>query len=615
MSPFIPILTLIFCLAFGFSAKAQDATQPTTASGLATPADSSFSDPVPPVKIFLDTDVVPDVGDPLAIEFLHGLADLGEAQIIGISCMTNDDWAAGCVDAIDGYYGRPEIPVGQLKGGKDGGYAKKCAKTYPNRYSKGASDDVPDAVAVFRKAVSEQPDGSVVLVGIGPLTNLKNFLASSPDQYSPLNGHDLIARKVKMLSVMGGLFGKPFGPKIIADGGNLDLKTFGEYNIRVDIAAAKYVSENWPTPIVWSGFEIGATINAGTGFKKGPVVATRAGWDTSAVLFGVRGARDYWTITTNGWADFQPNGVTVWNTTPVPGRKQGYLTGKMVARPQLENVIKEIEAGAGKNHAAAVGSSAKAQDATTNQPPAAVAPTPTGPLTQAQLVAAIEQLGGVVKTEGDAPKAVLDNFGAIDAWAKKKPDDVPAGAIVGISFGYTHKPFLAPSGKQVPPYDVTDDLLAQFVALPKLTHLELSMCPKVTDAGVAHLKGLPQLQFLALAGTKVTDAGMADLAGLTQLQFLALGMTKVTDAGMANLERMTQLKTLWINETPIGDAGIAHLKGLTQLEWIEMWGNKVTDAGMENLKGLIHLRKLRLSGKVSKEAMKNLQEALPKCRM
>ena len=253
------------------------------------------------------------------------------------------------------------------------------------------------------------------------------------------------------------------------------------------------------------------------------------------------------------------------------------------------------------------------------QPPAdtatntatATAPTPGAPLTQDQLVAEIMQLGGVVKTEGDAPADVLD----FKAWAQRNATDAPTGAVVGISFTYTHKHTQSPAGKTIPPYDVTDDMVAQFAKLPKLTHLEMSMCPQVTDVGVAHLKGMTQLQFLSLAGTKVTDAGMLNLAGLTNLKFLRLGSTHITNPSLVNLEGMKGLESLWINETVIGDEGMTHLKGLTQLQAITMWGNNVGDAGLEQLKGLTSLQSVRLSGHESRPEIQAFSQALPKCRV
>ncbi len=51
--------------------------------------------------------------------------------------------------------------------------------------------------------------------------------------------------------------------------------------------------------------------------------------------------------------------------------------------------------------------------------------------------------------------------------------------------------------------------------------LRWQLAPKVTDAGLKHLKGLTNLQSLDLGQTQVTDAGLEPLKGLTQL-FAAL---------------------------------------------------------------------------------------------
>jgi internalin A len=48
----------------------------------------------------------------------------------------------------------------------------------------------------------------------------------------------------------------------------------------------------------------------------------------------------------------------------------------------------------------------------------------------------------------------------------------------------------------------------------------------VTDAGLAHLRELTNLQTLGLNGTQVTDAGLANLRGLTNLSELSLNGTK-----------------------------------------------------------------------------------------
>ena len=69
----------------------------------------------PPVKVFLDTDVCVDVGDLAALAMMHGLACAGEIEILGVTCVTSNPDAPGCVDAVNRCYGRPNIPVGALK--------------------------------------------------------------------------------------------------------------------------------------------------------------------------------------------------------------------------------------------------------------------------------------------------------------------------------------------------------------------------------------------------------------------------------------------------------------------------------------------------------------------
>ena len=142
------------------------------------------------MQLFLDTDVCIDAGDVAAITCLNGLADKGEANIIGITCVTSCPFAPGCVDAVCRWCHRPNLPLGTLKDPgflTDSAYAKHMAQHWPNRYADGAAN-VPDAVVLFRQVMARQADHSVVMVAIGPLRNLAHFLQSKPDGISPLGG-------------------------------------------------------------------------------------------------------------------------------------------------------------------------------------------------------------------------------------------------------------------------------------------------------------------------------------------------------------------------------------------------------------------------------------------
>ena len=60
---------------------------------------------------------------------------------------------------------------------------------------------------------------------------------------------------------------------------------------------------------------------------------------------------------------------------------------------------------------------------------------------------------------------------------------------------------------------------------------------KISDAGLAHLKGLKNLTYLNLYGTEVSDAGLKHLRGLKKLEKLFVWQTQVTPAGVDRLRK------------------------------------------------------------------------------
>ncbi len=157
----------------------------------------------------------------------------------------------------------------------------------------------------------------------------------------------------------------------------------------------------------------------------------------------------------------------------------------------------------------------------------------------------------------------------------------------------------------------TDAVLAHLQGLSQINSLYLCNA-KVTDAGLERLKGLSQLRELDLGGTQVTDVGLDHLQGLSQLQSLRLDDTKITDAGLAHLQGLSQLQTLGLNRTNVTDAGLVHLQGLSQLQTLGLNGTNITDAGLVHLQGLRKLRELGLAKtQVTDEGVKKLQQTSP----
>lgn len=274
-----------------------------------------------PVPVVFDTDMGNDIDDALALAILHAFESRGETKLVAVTVTKDNRWAGPYIDLVNNFYGRPSIPIGTVRNGKtpkDSPMIQKPSErkradgsaVYPRKLQDGKQ--APDAVEVLRKAISGQPDASVVFIQVGFSTNLAKLLDSGPDSASPLPGRDLVRRKARLLSVMAGHFpaGKP------------------EYNVREDIPSARKVFAEWPTPIVASGFEIGEallfpaqSIQHDFGYVQDhPVVDAykayakmpydRPTWDLTSVLYAVRPDRDYFSLSEPGQISVQPDGRT-----------------------------------------------------------------------------------------------------------------------------------------------------------------------------------------------------------------------------------------------------------------------------------------------------------------
>ena len=112
---------------------------------------------------------------------------------------------------------------------------------------------------------------------------------------------------------------------------------------------------------------------------------------------------------------------------------------------------------------------------------------------------------------------------------------------------------------------------------------ELQVPRSIGDEGLAHLKGLTELQHLNLRGASgVTDAGLVHLEGMTKLDSLILDFTTITDAGLEHLATLPSLRFLSLRNTRATGSGLVHLKGSRKLASLGL-GREVTDAGMASL--------------------------------
>lgn len=288
------------------------------------------------VPVILDTDLATDADDAGAVALLHALAGQGEAEILAMGVSVANDHSALALDAINTFFRRPDIPIGTTKAGDAYRpanarvrYVEQLAKEYPrSRQHWQSAADAPDVVSVYRAVLGAQPDISpevpgVVVVSVGMLTNLRDLLQSQPDEHSDLAGRDLLSRKVRLWVGMAGRF--PSGR---------------EYNLHTHQAASGDVLRHWPTPAVFSGYEIGKEISTGHRLQalpagRGPdghiirrayqlhrsLRRGRPSWDQSAVLYAVRGidggpASQHWQLSAPGQVQLAADGTNSWSDQP-----------------------------------------------------------------------------------------------------------------------------------------------------------------------------------------------------------------------------------------------------------------------------------------------------------
>ncbi|MCC6352923.1 MAG: nucleoside hydrolase [Verrucomicrobiae bacterium] len=290
-----------------------------------------------PIPLIFDTDMGNDVDDTLALGMIHALQSRGHCRLIAVTSTKDHPLSAPFIDAVNTFYGRGDIPVGAVRGGVTPEKGKYLGiietiddgrPRYPHDLRGGA--DAPDAVSLLRKALAAEADGSVAIAQVGFSSNLARLLDSPADAASPLSGRDLVAKKVRLLSLMFGAFQPIKG------------KTHKEYNVIKDIPAAKKLVAEWPGPMVFSGFEIGIAIpypaesilrdyryephhplvDSYAAYMPPP--HCRPTWDLTSVLYAVWPDRGYFGLSGDGTVSVADDGVTTF--APSPGGGHRYLT-------------------------------------------------------------------------------------------------------------------------------------------------------------------------------------------------------------------------------------------------------------------------------------------------
>ena len=314
----VPIAAAAAAIATSATATAA-AIAVTTSATVATAATTRASPTNRwPNPALIDTDLSFDVDDVGAVCIAHALADRGEVDLLGLIFDSGYPEGVGALDALNHYYGRPDVLLGSYKGvfGRDvsGAYVPTLARTFPNTVKH--YNQTLDAAAAYRRMLVNAADHSVVIAAIGFMPALRDLLASSPDEISLLDGISLVRQKVRKVVFQGGWYAPlhPNGHSTF----NWDCGGAGAawspYKTDGCLGAAQYVVHHMPDTVQMVFSDIGDEVYHGGRLIRGSMYGCPAGtadnpcqaayklhpwginyagrqsWDPLVVLAAVRGS-------------------------------------------------------------------------------------------------------------------------------------------------------------------------------------------------------------------------------------------------------------------------------------------------------------------------------------
>ena len=205
---------------------------------------------LPPIGIAYDGDVGRRIDAVLGIAMLNGFAAKGEARRITLTVSTPSLKTAQIADVVASFYTPPaaaarggvgaarEGMIGMPEGptGKDDPLLATLLAKYQSAIAGVA--DTPESAVLIRNLLLAQNDQNAAIVSAGPATNLARLAGL----YRAIP--QLVA-KVKHAVVALGAFGTtaPADPSITQD-----------------LASARKLFAEWPTPLVAVGTEVGAAL-------------------------------------------------------------------------------------------------------------------------------------------------------------------------------------------------------------------------------------------------------------------------------------------------------------------------------------------------------------------
>src|SRR5262245_36411035 len=271
--------------------------------------------------ILFDSDMGRNIDAALALSMLYGL---GRGRVIGVAVSSSSLEAAAFCDVLARFYNAGgALPIGLTEDGSKLDDSPMLREPLSMRNPDGqpvfrptvrSFIDTADPAVLFRNALLTQQDKQAIAVLAGPATNLARSLV--------LNGaREIVAAKVQLLVMAAGAF----------DGPAVDPR------VQADVASARRVVTEWPSPIVAVGIEAANAVpypdqsieSEIATIPNHPVVAAYRAYRAKqpgtsgipaqavlAALFAANSSAEYLKLSRPGRIDVTDDGRTVFKESP-----------------------------------------------------------------------------------------------------------------------------------------------------------------------------------------------------------------------------------------------------------------------------------------------------------
>ncbi len=129
-----------------------------------------------------------------------------------------------------------------------------------------------------------------------------------------------------------------------------------------------------------------------------------------------------------------------------------------------------------------------------------------------------------------------------------------------------------------------DDWIPSLAKLTNLKSLRFTNNGKLTDAGMAQLAGLKNLENFSFVGTQMTGKAYAQFEGFAKLTRVSHRGSSIDDEGLRQLcDHLPNLESLSLAHAKFTDAGAPHLAKLTKLKGLEVGAAKATPQALKHI--------------------------------